>query len=128
MHVFSKESLELVLMSLAAFLCGICSRYRFNRVGRNQRRCLLWISTQAKSLPYPPPAQTINARVQETSIPIQSWSNPYGQVKAGKTQFGAPRINNRRTFYQIHESRETLSAGKSAAATTPAVIPSTTAL
>src|SRR2546430_898717 len=51
------------------FLCGNCSRYRFNRVGRNQRRCLLWISTQAKSLPYQPPPQTINARVQETSIP-----------------------------------------------------------
>ncbi|OLB00389.1 MAG: hypothetical protein AUH08_08815 [Verrucomicrobia bacterium 13_2_20CM_54_12] len=81
---FCKESLELVLMSPAAFLCGICSRYRFNRVGRNQRRCLLWISTQAKSLPYQPPPQTINARVQETSIPIQSWSNPYGQVQGGE--------------------------------------------
>src|SRR5436309_10090635 len=67
---FCKESLELVLMSPAAFLCGICPRYRLNRVGRNQRRCLLWISTQAKSLPYQPPPQIINARVQETSIPI----------------------------------------------------------
>src|SRR4029453_9174581 len=38
-------------MSPAAFVCGICSRYRFNRVGRNRRRGLLaQVSTQPESL------------------------------------------------------------------------------
>jgi hypothetical protein len=40
---FCKESLALVLMSPGGFVCGICPRYRFNRVGRNRRRCLLWV-------------------------------------------------------------------------------------
>jgi len=59
MHFFCKESLALALMSPAGFLCSICARYRFNRVGRNRRRCLLWVSAQAKSLPIQPQPQTV---------------------------------------------------------------------
>src|SRR2546430_17095717 len=101
MHVFSKESPPLVLMSLAAFFVafvpgivlivwgeisgGVCSgsQLRQNLCPTSRRPRLLTPACKRPLSPFTPGA-------------IRTDNH-----KAAPTRFSAPRINNRRPVYQV---------------------------